>query len=138
MSPFASGSAFFVGPQLLATHDVKYIMKKRTTLLVGSALFLVLLAVLFIRGVATPFTPPAPAAWAQISPGMTRSDIIASAGAPQTSGYPEKIIETWYLSGRVGTRQMFVRYDGGGKAETVTEGVFWPFGRGFIQTRRTQ
>lgn len=67
---------------------------------------------------------------------MTRTEIIALAGPPQTGGYPEQIVETWYLSGGVGTRQMFVRYDAGGKATTVTEGIFWPFGRGFIETRR--
>jgi hypothetical protein len=106
-------------------------------LLIVLGLTLILAAALFFRGVITPFTPAAPATWTRVASGMTRSEIIALAGPPQTGGYPEKVIETWYISGGVGTRQMFVHYDGAGKAATVTEGIFWPFGRGFIETRRT-
>ena len=136
-SRVGGGSAFFVRPQASLVAVLKN-MKKRTTFLIVLTLFLLIAVALFIRGVFTPFTLPAPATWAQIYSGMMRSDIIAVVGAAQTSDYPKKKFETWHISGHVGTRMMCVIYGDGDKAAEVTEGIFWPFGRGYIETRSEQ
>src|SRR3954453_20716399 len=51
------------------------------------------------------------APWAQIHPGMTRAAVLAIAGAPQDSGWPENIVETWHKGSRILQHRLAVSYE---------------------------
>src|SRR5262249_14917034 len=83
-------------------------------------------------------TPAAPPGWKAVRVGMTREAALSFAGAPQISGWPEKIIETWERRGLICHRRMYVHYnyDGGpqenGRVQWVSEGT-WLRGYGLHQ-----
>ena len=107
-------------------------MRSRPFIIIG---VVVLVAVILILGVfAGVFTPAAPAGWSQIHPGMTRSEVIALAGMPQQTGWPEKVAETWYRDSFVSQRRLFIVYQGE-RVRDVCDGT-WVHGYGWSHPRR--
>jgi hypothetical protein len=87
-----------------------------------------------------PLTPAAPPGWKAIHVGMTRRAALSLAGAPQISGWPEKIIETWERRGLICKHRMCIYYDYDGgpeenaRVDGVTEGT-WLRGYGWLHPR---
>lgn len=107
-------------------------MRRKTAIILALALLLlVALGVCLFSGV---FSPHAPAAWRQVHPGMSRSQVLALVGTPQQSGWPEKIAETWQLSGLVSHRRLFIIYEGE-RVQHVWDGT-WVRGYGWSRPRR--
>jgi hypothetical protein len=72
---------------------------------------LVCVALFLVLAVADVFTPSAPAGWAEVRPGMTRTQVLALAGAT-LSAWPEKPFEAWTRQGVVAERRLHVFYEG--------------------------
>jgi hypothetical protein len=64
--------------------------------------------------------------WAEIHPGMTRAAVLAIAGTPQESGWPENIVETWHKGSRILQHRLSVSYEDGTVRE-VCEGSWIPY-----------
>ncbi len=86
-------------------------MSNRRKLCVSIAIGLFIVASLLVMTWFDLLTPAAPSGWKAVHVGMTREAVLSSAGAPQISGYPEKIIETWERKGPICNRKMYVGYD---------------------------
>ena len=110
-------------------------MISRNSKLFLTALAILLVAALVISGTVTPFTPAAPPAWSRAHVGMQREAVVAIVGQPQAGGH-DKTIDVWYVTGAIGTRQMFVGYDSSNNAIAVTEGIYWPLAKRFIPKRK--
>jgi hypothetical protein len=70
------------------------------------------------------FRTPTP--WAQIHPGMTRSNVLAIAGTPQQSGWPENVAETWRKGSKIMQYRLVVVYENG-IVRDVCEGTWVPY-----------
>ena len=85
------------------------------------------------------FTPSAPSGWGQIHLGMGRDAVLALAGTPKNSGWPEKVVEIWERNGVVCRHRLLVAYQaqqrGDGKVESVYEGT-WLRGYGWLHPRK--
>jgi hypothetical protein len=79
------------------------------------------------------FTPAAPAAWAQVHPGMKRNEVLQLTGTPSMSGWPEKVVETWQLNGAVCRRRLVIAY-AGEQVVSVSDGT-WLRGYGWLHPR---
>src|SRR5690348_768739 len=79
-------------------------------------------------------TPSAPSGWAQVHLGMGRETVLSLAGAPQQSGWPEKIVETWQRNGPICRHRLLVAYRSDGAVESVCEGT-WLRGYGWLHPR---
>ena len=107
-------------------------MRKGTFIVIG---VVAVIFALLVCGVFTGmFTPAAPAGWSQVHAGMTRSQVIALAGTPQQSGWPEKVAETWYRDSFVSQRRLFIVYQGD-RVRDVWDGT-WVHGYGWSRPRR--
>ncbi|MEO6034341.1 MAG: hypothetical protein ABIQ35_03715 [Verrucomicrobiota bacterium] len=95
------------------------------------ALLAVVFGVCLFAGV---FSPTAPKAWNQVHAGMSRSQVLSIIGSPQQTGWPEKIVETWQLSGLVSYRRLFIIYDGE-RVQEIWDGT-WIRGYGWSRPRR--
>ena len=84
-------------------------------------------------------TPSAPSGWRQVHPGMGRDAVLALAGLPQQSGWPEKIVETWDRNGLICRHRLLVAYRaeqrGDGYVDSVCEGT-WLRGYGWLHPRK--
>ena len=97
---------------------------------------------LFIAGVigillvafAALLAPGAPPGWSRVHPGITRTEVLLLAGAPQQSGWPEKVAETWQRNGLVCHRRLFIIYQGE-NVHSICDGV-WIRGYGWAHTRK--
>lgn len=118
-------------------QNVRAVMRRCLKLALWSLLSLGILGLPVIFGWITPFTPQAPATWHQIHVGMQRSNILALVGSPTTSGYPEKILETWCRDGAFGLRKLEVWYERypDERASTVREYVYWRPSQRYLHTR---
>ena len=70
-------------------------MSKRRKLRIIIAVALCIAVVVSIMTWLDLLSPAAPPGWKAVHVGMTREAALSLAGAPQISGWPEKIIETW-------------------------------------------
>ena len=84
---------------------------------------LVCVALVLVLALAGVFTPSAPAGWTQVRPGMTRTQVIALAGAT-LSAWPEKPFEAWTRQGVVAERRLHVYYEGE-RVTLVREGTWF-------------
>ena len=95
---------------------------------------LVIVAVAGLAALAYFAVPPtAPAVWTEIHVGMSRPQVLALAGTPQQSGWPENISETWQRTGFLSHRRLFVLYDGE-NVRSVCDGT-WFRGYGWWRPR---
>ena len=99
-----------------------------------AVVLLVVIAVFIVLAAFDVFTPTAPAAWAQVHAGMSRTEVLALVGTPRQSAWPEKIAETWERSGLVSHRRLFVVYEGQ-QVQEVWDGT-WLRGYGWFHPRR--
>lgn len=80
------------------------------------------------------FAAAAPSSWKQVHAGMTRTEVLALVGQPQTSGWPENIAETWDMPGLVAHRRLFIVYEGE-RVKHLWDGN-WVRGFGWSRPRR--
>ena len=107
-------------------------MSRKIIIAVGLVLLLaVVFSVCLFSGV---FSPHAPTTWGRVHAGMSRSEVLSLVGSPQQSGWPEKIAETWQLSGLVSHRRLFIIYHGE-SVQDVWDGT-WVRGYGWSRPRR--
>ena len=95
------------------------------------AAFIAVVGLVALTYVAGP--PTAPPEWARVHVGMTRSQVLALAGVPQESGWPENITETWQRKSFFSERRLFIVYQGE-VVESVCDGTWLP-GYGWYQPR---
>jgi hypothetical protein len=93
---------------------------------------LVCVALVLVLALAGVFTPSAPAGWTQVRPGMTRTQVLALAGAT-VSAWPEKPFEAWTRQDVVAERRLHVFYKGE-RVTFVREGT-WFRGYGWFRPR---
>jgi hypothetical protein len=106
----------------------------RRKIIIAVVVVLVLLGAFTVCLFSGMFTPTAPVGWGQVHTGMSRSEVLALVGTPQLTGWPEKIAETWQLSGVVSHRRLFIIYDGE-RVQHVWDGT-WIRGYGWSHPRR--
>jgi hypothetical protein len=83
--------------------------------------------------------PRAPSGWAQVHAGMDRKEVLALTGAPQLSGWPDKVIETWERKGLLCHRRLVVCYRGQGFEDGYVRDVLagtWLRGYGWLHPRK--
>jgi hypothetical protein len=106
-------------------------MRRKAIITVAVVLLVIAFGAALFSGL---FSPHAPTAWSQVHAGMSRTQVLALVGTPQQSGWPEKIAETWQLSGLVSHRRLFIIYDGE-RVQQVWDGT-WVRGFGWSRPRR--
>jgi hypothetical protein len=87
---------------------------------IGLPVCVALFVLLALAGV---FTPSAPVGWAQVRPGMTRTQVLSLAG-PTLSAWPEKPFEAWSRPGVISERRLHVFYEGE-RVTLVREGTWF-------------
>ena len=112
-------------------------MRRRIAIATGTVCILaVALGVLAWSGL---LTPAAPSGWARVRAGMDREAVLSLAGAPQHSGWPEKVIETWERKGGICHHRLVVCYRGQGLQDGYVRDVWegtWLRGYGWLHPRK--
>ena len=106
-------------------------MRRKTLIAIVLASIVVLgIALMASLGVLAPAAPPG---WKSVHAGMSRDAVLSLTGAPQQSGWPEMITETWERRGLIFHHRLVVRYRGD-IVQDLSEGK-WLRGYGWLIPR---